>query len=42
VDVEYLPVEIVNYGQPYFLEGEKKKKILDELYNESLKITPMP
>ncbi len=37
-DVEYLPVEIINYGQPYFLEGEKKQKILDELYNESLKL----
>ena len=38
IDVKYLPVEIVNYGQPYFLEGDKKQKILDELYNESLKL----
>ena len=38
IDVEYLPVEIINYGQPYFLEGERKQKILDELYNESLKL----
>lgn len=38
IDVEYLPVEIVNYGQPYFLEGEKKKKILEEMYQESLKL----
>lgn len=39
VDVKYLPVEIVNYGQPYFLEGDKKQKILDEMYQESLKIS---
>lgn len=38
VDVEYLPVEIINYGQPYFLEGAAKQKILDEVYNESLKL----
>lgn len=37
-DVNYLPVEIVNYGQPYFLEGAAKQKILDEMYNESLKL----
>jgi poly-gamma-glutamate synthesis protein (capsule biosynthesis protein) len=38
IDVKYLPVEIVNYGQPYFLEGAAKQKILDEIYNESLKL----
>lgn len=38
IDVEYLPVEIINYGQPYFLEGDKKQKILDELYSESKKL----
>lgn len=38
IDVEFLPVEIINYGQPYFLEGDKKQKILNELYNESLKL----
>ena len=38
IDAKYLPVEIVNYGQPYFLEGEKKQKILDEMYSESLKL----
>ncbi len=35
VDVQFLPVEIKDYGQPYFLEGEKKQKILDEMYKES-------
>lgn len=38
VDVQYLPVEIVNFGQPYFLEGASKQKILDELYSESKKL----
>jgi poly-gamma-glutamate capsule biosynthesis protein CapA/YwtB (metallophosphatase superfamily) len=38
VDVEYMPLEIKDYGQPYFLEGERKNKILDEMYQESLKI----
>lgn len=36
IDAEYLPVEIVNYGQPYFLEGARKKAILDEMYKESV------
>jgi poly-gamma-glutamate synthesis protein (capsule biosynthesis protein) len=38
VDVEYMPVEIINYGQPYFLEGSKKKQILDEMFFESAKL----
>lgn len=38
VDVEYLPVGIKDFGQPYFLEGERKQKILDEMYAESLKL----
>lgn len=38
IDVEYLPVEIINYGQPYFLEGDRKHQILDELYLESKKL----
>ena len=38
IDAEFIPVEIVSYGQPYFLEGEKKQKILDEMYQESLKL----
>lgn len=35
VDVEFLPVEIKDYGQPYFLEGDAKQKILDEMYEAS-------
>jgi poly-gamma-glutamate synthesis protein (capsule biosynthesis protein) len=38
VDVEFLPVEIKDYGQPYFLEGEKKQKILDEMYESSVRM----
>lgn len=37
VDVEFLPVEIVNYGQPYFLEGEHKETILKEMQLGSMK-----
>lgn len=38
IDAEFLPVEIKDYGQPYFLEGEKKQKILNEMYQESKKL----
>lgn len=34
--VEYFPLEIKDYGQATFLEGERKQKILDEMYNQSL------
>lgn len=37
-DVEYMPVEIKDYGQPYFLEGVKKQNILDEMYEASKKL----
>ncbi|MBI4100560.1 CapA family protein [Candidatus Microgenomates bacterium] len=39
IDVEFLPVEIADYGQPYFLENEKKNLILKEMKNESLKLS---
>lgn len=39
VEAEFLPVEIKDYGQPYFLEGEKKQKILDEMYEASIKLS---
>lgn len=35
VDVEYFPIQIENYGQPYLLSGDKKQKILDEMKKES-------
>ncbi len=35
VDVEYLPLLIQNYGQPSFLGGVAKQKILDEMKNQS-------
>jgi poly-gamma-glutamate capsule biosynthesis protein CapA/YwtB (metallophosphatase superfamily) len=31
IDVEFLPIEIRDYGQPYFLKGEQKEKVLEEL-----------
>jgi poly-gamma-glutamate synthesis protein (capsule biosynthesis protein) len=36
IDAQYLPVELVSYGQPYFLEGARKKAILDEMHKESV------
>lgn len=35
IDVQYFPIEIVDFGQPYFLEGLKKEKILTELFTAS-------
>jgi len=36
IDVEFLPIRIVDYGQPYFLTGEDKRKVLNSLYSETL------
>lgn len=36
VDVEYLPIQIENYGQPQFLENEKKQQILADMKEQSL------
>ena len=38
IDVEFLPVQIDNYGQPYFLEGIKKQAILKEMERQSLEL----
>lgn len=38
VDIEFLPVYIKDYGQPYFLEGSSKQRILENLKTESLKL----
>lgn len=35
IDVEYMPIKINNYGQPYFLEGSEKSKILNNLKLQS-------
>lgn len=35
VDVEYLPIKIEDYGQPYFLEGAEKERILDQMKQDS-------
>jgi poly-gamma-glutamate synthesis protein (capsule biosynthesis protein) len=37
-DVEFFPVQIENYGQPYFLEEENAKVILDSMKAESEKL----
>lgn len=36
VDVEYLPIRIVDYGQPYFLTGPDAQKVLDGMRTASL------
>jgi len=41
VDVEFLPIEIKDFGQPYFLEGEKKRAILEEMQNQSFLLAPL-
>lgn len=39
VDVEYLPVQIDNYGQPHFVEEAQKKTILDSMREESIRLS---
>lgn len=31
IDAEFFPVRIVDYGQPYFLEGDEKNNVMSEL-----------
>lgn len=38
VDVEFLPLQIENYGQPYFLTDNAKKAILESMKLESEKL----
>ena len=38
VDVEYLPVLIEDFGQPLFLEGERKRLILEAMKDASQKL----
>lgn len=35
VDIEYIPLRIVDYGQPYFLEGEERQKVLSSMKESS-------
>ncbi len=40
VDVEFLPIKIMNYGQPYFIENLiEKQKIISEMLEESNKLS---
>ncbi len=36
IDVEYLPLQIDDYGQPHFVESEQKKQILADMKNNSI------
>ncbi len=35
VDVEFLPLQIDNYGQPHFVSGLQKQTILDDMQKQS-------
>lgn len=41
VDVEYVPIRIVDYGQPYVLEGNDAKTVLQTLENASRNVSPL-
>lgn len=38
IDAQLFPIYIQDFGQPYFLEGEEKERILREMGRESLKL----
>lgn len=38
IDVEFMPVQIADYGQPFFLEGTQAQAILTEMKENSLKL----
>lgn len=38
IDVEFLPVYIIDYGQPEFLEGERKEEVLGALKRSCLSL----
>lgn len=38
IDVEFLPIYIADFGQPYFQEGREKEKILEDLESASIKL----
>lgn len=38
VDVEYIPLRIVDYGQPYFLEGTEKQQVLNGFREASMRL----
>ncbi len=38
INTEYFPVLIENYGQPHFLEGDEKKKVLEDMKSQSDKL----
>lgn len=42
IDVEFLPVQIDDYGQPYFLQGSEKENVLMDLKQESLSLKVQP
>ena len=42
VDVEFVPIRIVDYGQPYLLQGEEAKRVINTMKeNTSLRLVGM-
>lgn len=39
IDVEYVPVRIMDYGQPYILEGDERKKVISSMKDASLRLS---
>lgn len=39
IDVQYLPVQIDDFGQPHFTEGTQRDQILSEMKQESFKLS---
>lgn len=39
IDVEYLPIKIQDYGQPYFLSGKEKQSVLENLKTDSINLS---
>lgn len=42
IGVEFLPVQIDDFGQPHFTEGEQKKSTLEKMESESRKLLGTP
>lgn len=38
IDIEFLPIQIENYGQPILLTGDEKKEILESMKKQSIRL----
>lgn len=42
IDVEYVPIRIIDYGQPYFLAGEAAARVLRGMEDASIRLPGIP